>query len=156
MIQRSRRESGGEAAAAGCHDASIAKGIRQRAGEVLGVMGMGPPRLPSPARRIRAFWQQTPIGCLSAMGAILLTVLTVVLGYGLGKGVPRLVQRSGSLARRSRGTQLAGGILLLLPWLVGIALGLQVEQGAQIFQRRVLLQLPAHRGQRAPRLLGRR
>ena len=60
------------------------------------------------------------------MGAILLTVLTVFLGYGLGKGVPRLVQRSGSLARRSRGTQLAGGILLLLPWLVGIALVVQL------------------------------
>ncbi len=30
------------------------------------------------------------MGCLSAMGAILLTVLTVFLGFGLGKGVPRL------------------------------------------------------------------
>ena len=56
------------------------------------------------------------------MGAILLTVLTVLLGFGLGKGVPQLVQRSGTLARRSRGTQLAYGTLLLLPWLVGIAL----------------------------------
>jgi hypothetical protein len=60
------------------------------------------------------------------MGVFLLTVLTVLLGYGLGKGVPRLVQRSGSLARRSRGTQLAFGCLLLLPWLAGIALVLQL------------------------------
>jgi uncharacterized protein (TIGR02117 family) len=36
------------------------------------------------------------------MGAILLTVLTVLLGFGLGKGVPRLVQGSGSLARRTQ------------------------------------------------------
>jgi hypothetical protein len=56
------------------------------------------------------------------MGVILLTVLTVLLGYGLGKSVPRLVQSSGTLARRSRSTQLAFGGLLLLPWLVGIAL----------------------------------
>ncbi len=56
------------------------------------------------------------------MAVILLTVLTVLLGYGLGKGVPRLVQRSGSLARRSKSSQLAYGTLLLLPWLVGIAL----------------------------------
>lgn len=55
------------------------------------------------------------------MPTILLTVLTVLLGYGLGQGVPRLVQRSGSLARRSRGSQLAFGSLLLLPWVVGIA-----------------------------------
>ncbi|CAK6701067.1 hypothetical protein VB734_08290 [Synechococcus sp. BA-124 BA4] len=59
------------------------------------------------------------------MGVILLTILTVLLGFGLGKGVPRLVQRSGSLARRSRSTQLAYGTLLLLPWLVGIALVVQ-------------------------------
>lgn len=75
------------------------------------------------------FWllrQQTLIGCIPHMGVILLTVLTVLLGYGLGKGVPRLVQRSGTLARRSRGTQLAYGSLLLLPWLVGIALVLQL------------------------------
>jgi protein-S-isoprenylcysteine O-methyltransferase Ste14 len=57
---------------------------------------------------------------------ILLTVLTVVLGFGLGKGVPRLVQRSGSLARRSRSSQLAFAVLLLLPWLVGIALVVQL------------------------------
>jgi hypothetical protein len=60
------------------------------------------------------------------MGAILLTVLTVLLGYGLGKGVPRLVQRSGSLARRSRASQLAFASLLLLPWLIGIALVVQL------------------------------
>jgi len=51
--------------------------------------------------------QETPIGCLPAMGMILLTVLTVLQGFGLGKGVPRLVQRSGSLARCSQGTQLS-------------------------------------------------
>ena len=51
------------------------------------------------------------------MGAILLTVVTVLLGYGLGKGVPRLVQGSGRLARRFRFSQLAFGCLLLLPWL---------------------------------------
>ncbi len=60
------------------------------------------------------------------MGAILLTVLTVLLGFGLGKGVPRLVQRSGSLARRNQASQLAYGTLLLLPWLVGIALVVQL------------------------------
>ncbi|MCP9800120.1 hypothetical protein [Synechococcus sp. RedBA-s] len=60
------------------------------------------------------------------MGVILLTVLTVLLGYGLGKSVPRLVQRSGQLARRSRASQLAFSGLLLLPWLVGIALVLQL------------------------------
>ena len=60
------------------------------------------------------------------MGAILLTVLTVLLGFALGKGVPRLVQRSGSLARRSQATQLAYGSLLLLPWLVGIAMVVQL------------------------------
>ena len=42
--------------------------------------------------------QQTPIGCLSAMGAILLIVLTVFLGYGLGK---RVLSRVKSLVRRS-------------------------------------------------------
>lgn len=60
------------------------------------------------------------------MGVILLTVLTVLLGFGLGKGVPRLVQRSGSLARRSRSSQLVFAVLLLLPWLVGIALLVQL------------------------------
>jgi len=60
------------------------------------------------------------------MGAILLTVVTVLLGYGLGKGVPRLVQGSGRLARRSRFSQLAFGTLLLVPWLVGIALVVQI------------------------------
>ena len=69
---------------------------------------------------------QNPLACLSAMGEILLTVLTVLLGYGLGKGVPRLVQGSGRLARRSRFSQLAFGSLLLLPWLVGIALVVQI------------------------------
>lgn len=54
--------------------------------------------LPSLARRIRPLRQQTPIGCLSAMGAVLLTVLTVFLGYGLGKGV---LSRVKSLVRRS-------------------------------------------------------
>jgi hypothetical protein len=70
--------------------------------------------------------RQTSSDCLPTMGAILLTVLTVLLGYGLGKGVPRLVQRSGSLARRSRASQLAFASLLLLPWLIGIALVVQL------------------------------
>ena len=70
--------------------------------------------------------QQTSIVCLPAMGAILLTILTVLLGFGLGKGVPRLVQRSGSLARRSHFTQLVYASVLLLPWLVGIALVVQL------------------------------
>jgi hypothetical protein len=51
------------------------------------------------------------------MGLLLLTALAGLLGYGLGKGVPRLVQRSGALARRSQTNQL--GLLLLTPWLVG-------------------------------------
>lgn len=70
--------------------------------------------------------EQNPGACLPAMGAILLTVVTVLLGYGLGKGVPRLVQGSGRLARRSRLSQLAFGCLLLVPWLVGIVLLVQI------------------------------
>jgi len=66
------------------------------------------------------------------MGAILLTVLTVLLGFGLGKGLPQLVQRSGTLARRSKGTQLVYGSLLLLPWLVGIALVVQLPFRPQL------------------------
>jgi hypothetical protein len=66
------------------------------------------------------------------MGMILLTVLTVLLGFGLGRGVPRLVQRSGSLARRSQGTQLAFGSVLLLPWLVGIFLVVQLPFRPQL------------------------
>ena len=42
-----------------------------------------------------------------------------MLGYGLGQGVPRLVQRSGALARRSQTNQLVLGLALLTPWLVG-------------------------------------
>lgn len=57
------------------------------------------------------------------MGTLLLTALSVLLGYGLGKGVPRLVQSSGALARRSQATQLAFAGLLLTPWIVG-AVGL--------------------------------
>ncbi|MEB3258641.1 MAG: hypothetical protein VKN83_10060 [Cyanobacteriota bacterium] len=53
------------------------------------------------------------------MGTLLLTALSALLGYGLGKGVPRLVQRSGTLARRSQATQLAFAGLLLTPWIVG-------------------------------------
>jgi hypothetical protein len=59
---------------------------------------------------------------LSSIGTILLSVLTALVGFGLGRGVPRLVQRSGRLARRNRGSQLVFGGLLLLPWLVGIVL----------------------------------
>lgn len=53
------------------------------------------------------------------MGTLLLTALAALLGYGLGQGVPRLVQRSGSLARRSQASQLALAALLLTPWIVG-------------------------------------
>jgi len=54
------------------------------------------------------------------MGTLLLTAFSALLGYGLGKGVPQLVQRSGSLARRSQGSQLAFATLLLTPWIVGV------------------------------------
>ena len=53
------------------------------------------------------------------MGTLLLTALSAFLGYGLGKGVPQLVQRSGALARRSQSSQLAFAMLLLSPWIVG-------------------------------------
>ena len=53
------------------------------------------------------------------MGTLLLTALSALLGYGLGQGVPRLVQRSGSLARRSQTNQLVFAALLLTPWIVG-------------------------------------
>lgn len=53
------------------------------------------------------------------MGTLLLTALAALLGYGLGQGVPRLVQRSGALARRSQTNQLAFAALLLTPWIVG-------------------------------------
>lgn len=59
------------------------------------------------------------------MGLLLLTALAGLLGYGLGQGVPRLVQRSGALARRSQTNQLWLGLALLTPWLVG-GLGLLV------------------------------
>lgn len=55
------------------------------------------------------------------MGTLLLTALAAFLGYGLGQGVPRLVQRSGGLARRSQTNQLALATLLLTPWIVGAA-----------------------------------
>ena len=61
----------------------------------------------------------------ACMGLLLLTALAGLLGYGLGQGVPRLVQRSGALARRSQTNQLGLGLLLLTPWLVG-GLGLLV------------------------------
>lgn len=54
------------------------------------------------------------------MGTLLLTALSAFLGYGLGAGVPQLVQRSGTLARRSKGSQLAFAGLLLTPWIVGV------------------------------------
>jgi len=53
------------------------------------------------------------------MGVLLLTALAGLLGYGLGQGVPRLVQRSGALARRSQTNQLLLALALLTPWLVG-------------------------------------
>jgi hypothetical protein len=61
----------------------------------------------------------------ACMGLLLLTALAGLLGYGLGQGVPRLVQRSGALARRSQTNQLWLGLVLLTPWLVG-GLGLLV------------------------------
>jgi hypothetical protein len=54
------------------------------------------------------------------MATLLLTLLSALLGYALGKGVPRLVQGSGSLVRRSsRPGQLALAVVLLTPWMVG-------------------------------------
>jgi uncharacterized membrane protein len=53
------------------------------------------------------------------MGLLFLTALAGLLGYGLGQSVPRLVQRSGALARRSRTNQLWLALVLLTPWLVG-------------------------------------
>lgn len=54
------------------------------------------------------------------MGSLLLTALTTLLGYGLGQGVPRLVQRYGALARRSQANQLALAVVLLTPWIIGL------------------------------------
>ena len=57
---------------------------------------------------------------------LMLLQALVSLGFGggagwlLGRGVPRLVQRSASLARRNQSTQLLFGVLLLAPWLIGI------------------------------------
>lgn len=82
------------------------------------------------------------------MGAILLTVITVLLGFGLGKGVPQMVPRSGSLALRSHFIQLIYASVLLLPWLVGIALVVQLPL-------RPVLLLPAI-GYAAGMWLGRR
>jgi len=55
----------------------------------------------------------------TSMGFLFLTALAGLLGYGLGQGVPRLMQRSGALARRSQTNQLLLGLALLTPWLVG-------------------------------------
>ena len=55
------------------------------------------------------------------MGTLVLTALAALLGYGLGQGVPRLLQRSGALARRSQTNQLALATLLLTPWIVAVA-----------------------------------
>ncbi|MEY4351824.1 MAG: hypothetical protein RLZZ609_65 [Cyanobacteriota bacterium] len=55
------------------------------------------------------------------MGTLVLTALAALLGYGLGQGVPRLLQRSGALARRSQANQLALATLLLTPWIVAAA-----------------------------------
>ncbi|MEI6031268.1 MAG: hypothetical protein WCQ20_08910 [Synechococcaceae cyanobacterium ELA739] len=55
---------------------------------------------------------------------LLLALVSLVFGGGagwlLGRGVPRLVQRSGSLARRSPTTQLLFGLVLLVPWAIGV------------------------------------
>jgi len=53
------------------------------------------------------------------MGVLLLTALAGLLGYALGQGVPRLVQRNGALGRRSQTNQLFLALALLTPWLVG-------------------------------------
>jgi len=65
----------------------------------------------------------------TSMGFLFLTALAGLLGYGLGQGVPRLVQRSGGLARRSQTNQLLLGLALLTPWLMGgLGLLLAVSQ----------------------------
>ena len=55
---------------------------------------------------------------------LLLALVSLAFGGGagwlLGRGVPRLVQRSGSLARRSPTTQLLFGLVLLVPWAIGV------------------------------------
>jgi len=55
---------------------------------------------------------------------LLQALVSLALGGGagwlLGRGVPRLVQRSGSLARRNKSTQLLFGMLLLAPWVIGV------------------------------------
>lgn len=59
----------------------------------------------------------------------MLSLLAGLLGYGLGQGVPRLIQRSGALARRSPPpAQLALAVGLLTPWIVG-AVGLLLVLG---------------------------
>ncbi|MFN9546719.1 MAG: hypothetical protein ACK6AD_06575 [Cyanobacteriota bacterium] len=62
------------------------------------------------------------------MAILLLTALAALLGYSLGQGVPRLIQRSGALARRSRASQLGLAVVLLTPWIVG-ALGVLLVVG---------------------------
>ena len=58
------------------------------------------------------------------MRALLLAQIS--LGFGgaagwlPGRAVPRLVRRSGSLARRSSTTQLLFGLALLVPWGIGV------------------------------------
>ncbi len=52
--------------------------------------------------------------------SLLLSLLTALLGYGLGRGVPRLAQRSGGLIRRKPSSQLPLALLLLTPWALGL------------------------------------
>lgn len=59
---------------------------------------------------------------------LLLTALAALLGISLGQGVPRLMRRSGALARRSRTNQLVLAVALLTPWIVG-ALGVLLVLG---------------------------
>ena len=66
-----------------------------------------------------------------------------------GAGASKVLAESAALEARSAWIPARSITAKALP------LGLQTEQGTQILQRRVLLQLPAQRGQRAPRLLGR-
>ena len=65
------------------------------------------------------------------------------------------MQRSGSLARRNQATQLAYGTLLLLPWLVGIFLVVQLPAigyaaGMGWGRRKAGLQTAAATGDRRP------
>jgi len=52
--------------------------------------------------------------------SLFLSLLTALLGYGLGRGVPRLAQRAGGLIRRQPASQLPLALLLLTPWALAL------------------------------------